>query len=445
MARNNGPEPASAGGIPVYCAHDEVRPIESITPNPRNPNTHPEKQIELLARIIRDQGWRAPITVSTRSGFVVRGHGRLAAAIAAGATHVPVDLQDYPDEASEWADLVADNRIAELAQIDTALLKDLLEDIDTGAIDIELTGFTVDEVEAMMTATFDGITVTQDEPPAIAEDEEPTAKRGQVWRLGDHRLMCGDGTDAADVARLMNGQTAAALLTDPPYNVDYTGKTANALKIKSDQQEGAAFAAFLRALLGIAADNAAPGAPAYIFHADMKRAEFQAAMIAAGWGFRATLQWIKDRFVLGRSDYHWQHEPILYGWKEGAAHPWYGNRDKTTVVDDDAFDFASLKKADLVAILEAIREDSAAIREERPSASTDHPTMKPTKLLARLISNSTQRGDLIYDPCGGSGSTLIAADQLARRCYTMEIDPRYADVIIRRWENQAAAVAVLEE
>lgn len=417
-----------ADGIPVFCAHDEICATEAVTGNPRNPNMHPESQLTLLAKIIEAQGWRSPITVSRRSGFVVRGHGRLAAARLLGKTEVPVDWQDYEHEAAEWADLVADNRLAELAVLDMTALKDMLEEIDTGAFDLELTGFTSHELESLMTATYDGQSVEEDTPPEVDTENPPVTQPGDVWILGPHRLMCGDSTKAEDVAILMAGEQAACLLTDPPYNVDYVQgglrarggrgrKGANdGRTVPNDNQSPEDFQTFLRAIVRNCSEHLVAGGPYYVFHADAQRPAFQAALEAEGLEYRQTLIWAKDRFTLGRQDYHWRHEPILYGWKAGAAHAWFGEYNKDTVIE-----------------------------EERPASSDEHPTMKPLRLLARFIANSTQRGQLLLDPCGGSGSTLIAAGQLRRRCCMMEIDPRYCDVIVKRWERMTGDTAAREE
>ncbi len=426
-----------ADGIPVYCAHDEILSTEAVTGNPRNPNMHSENQLELLGKIITAQGWRSPITVSRRSGFVVRGHGRLAAARLLGKSEVPIDWQDYENEAAEWADLIADNRLAELAVLDMSALKDVLEEIDTGAFDLELTGFSLGELESLMTATFDGLKVQEDTPPPVDPDNPPVTQTGDVWILGSHRLMCGDSTKAEDMATLMAGELADCLLTDPPYNVDYhqgglraiggkVGKVGknDGRKVANDNQSPEEFDAFLRAILRNCAAHLAAGGPYYVFHADAQQPAFQAAVEAEGLTYRQSLIWVKDHFTLGRQDYQWQHEPILYGWKAGGAHAWYGQYNKSTVIDDEC---------------------TTVVHEDRPAASAEHPTMKPTRLLARFITNSTERGQLILDPCGGSGSTLIAAGQLRRRCCMMEIEPRYCDVIVKRWERMTGDTAAREE
>lgn len=408
---------AKADGIPVYCAYDEIVDIETLVPNPRNPNQHPDKQLELLAKIIKNQGWRAPITVSRRSGFIVRGHGRLLAARKLGVEQVPVDRQDYATEAEEWADLVGDNRISELSNNDNALLKDILEELDTGDFDMDLTGYDEKELERLMTQ-FHVEEIAEDDFDAEEEAKkitEPVTKRGDIWILGTHRLMCGDSNMVDDVAKLMNGQYADLVFTDPPYNVDYTGKTKEALKIKNDKMKDENFKQFLLDVYANLYINTKEGAAIYVCHADSEGINFRSAMVEAGWNLKQCIIWVKQHFVMGRQDYHWRHEPILYGWKPGASHQWYGDRKQDTVWEVD-----------------------------RPMANRDHPTMKPLALVARAIYNSSKGQDIVLDLFGGSGSTLMACEQTNRICYMMELDPVYCDVIVKRYEKHTGKKARLE-
>jgi len=251
------------------------------------------------------------------------------------------------------------------------------------------------------------------------EDDIPTvsdtrAKMGDIWQLGDHRVMCGDATDVAMVEELMNGEKAALCLTDPPYNVDYEGKTKDALKIENDKKEDSQFFDFLRDSFVNYFTVMHTGAPIYIFHADSEGYNFRGAMKEAGFKMAQCLIWVKNQMVMGRQDYHWKHEPILYGWKEGSAHSWHTDRKQTTVWEFD-----------------------------RPQRNAEHPTMKPIHLLEYPIGNSSSVGSLVIDFFGGSGSTLIACEKLNRKCYTMELDPRYVDVILARYEKYADKEAVL--
>jgi len=402
-------------GIPVYCAVDKIVDIEKIVPNPRNPNQHGDSQIELLAKIIKAQGWRAPITVSTRSGMIVRGHGRMMAARKLGLSQVPVDYQDYANEAEEWADLIADNRIAELAEINNRMLMDLIEEIDTGIIDLEITGYTESDLEkiiAELTAPWED-NLDEDEAPALPETA--VTKPGEIIILGRHRLICGDSTSEADIAKLMNGQQADLVLTDPPYNVDYEGGTKDKLKIQNDKMKDAEFLRFLTDAFTVMYAHSKMGAPIYVFHADSEGYNFRAAFKHAGYRLRQCLIWAKNSLVMGRQDYQWQHEPILYGWKEGAGHTWYGDRKQTTLV-----------------------------RFDKPQKNAEHPTMKPVGLCGYFIHNSSKEGDVILDPFGGSGSTLIACEQMNRACYMSELDPKYCDVIIQRWETLTGLKGVVQ-
>ena len=390
----------------VYCAHSQMVEIEKVVPNPRNPNKHSEKQIALLSKIIAAQGWRAPITVSTRSGFIVRGHGRLLAARKLGLAEVPVDYQAYETEAAEWADLIADNRLSELSETDELLLKDLLQELNTSELDLELTAYTADEIDQMLGSAKEVQEDDFDADKALSEIDEAKTKLGDIYILGKHRLMCGDSTDAAAVEKLMDGQKADIAVTDPPYNVGYTGGTKDALTIQNDKQEDSAFRQFLSAAFTNMDVAMKPGAVFYIWHADSEGYNFRAACKEAGWQVRQCLIWNKNQLVMGRQDYHWKHEPCLYGWKEGAAHLWASDRKQTTIL---CFD--------------------------RPQKNAEHPTMKPVALLAYQIANNTKGEDIALDLFGGSGTTLVACEQLGRKCYMMELDPKYCDVIIKRWEE----------
>jgi DNA modification methylase len=442
-----------ADGIPVYCAFEELADVATLIPNPRNLNQHGDKQINLLAKIIKNQGWRAPITVSNRSGFVVRGHGRLLAAQSLGVSQVPVDCQDYATEAEEWADLIADNRIAELAEMDDSLLAGLLAEF--GDMDVELDGFSAKEVDQML-AELDNAEVVEDDFDAAAEAAKiktPVTQPGGIWQLGRQRLMCGDSTALADVQKLMDGQLADMIFTDPPYNVNYQGSTAEQLTIKNDNMSADQFNAFLQDAFAAMLAVAAPGAAIYVCHADSEGANFRGALQDASWLLKQCLIWVKNQFVIGRQDYQWRHEPILYGWKPGAAHRWYGGRKQGTVIEDSAplviqrdnegallnFTFGLQTVTLRVPSFEILQaggdELSTAWRFEKPLRNGEHPTMKPIGLCARAIANSSKPGENVGDFFGGSGSTLIAAEQVGRSAYVMEVDPVYCDVIVKRWEE----------
>lgn len=261
---------------------------------------------------------------------------------------------------------------------------------------------------------------------------------GDVWMLGRHRLMCGDSTKESDVAKLMGGESADLLLTDPPYNVDYQGGTKDKMKIANDNMEDSAFVEFLLAAFNCAVQAMKPGAPFYIWHADSKGWEFRSALKEAGLSLRETLIWVKNALVLGRQDYQWRHEPCLYGWKEGAAHYFIDDRSQSTVIEDAGVDYRKMKKDELLKVvlqLTDVSTPNTVIYEDKPTKNDLHPTMKPVKLMARLVRNSTRQDELVLDLFGGSGSTLVACEQIKRRCFTMEFDPKYCDAILSRWEK----------
>ncbi len=261
---------------------------------------------------------------------------------------------------------------------------------------------------------------------------------GDVWLLGRHRLMCGDSTKETDVAKLMGGRQAHLLLTDPPYNVDYQGGTKDKMKIANDNMDDVAFVGFLTAAFNCAIQAMRPGAAFYVWHADSKGFEFRTALKEVGLTLRETLIWVKNALVLGRQDYQWRHEPCLYGWKDGAAHYFVDDRSQSTVIEDAGVDYRKMKKDELLKLVLQLTDVSVpntVIYEDKPTKNDIHPTMKPVKLMARLIKNSSRQEELVLDLFGGSGSTLIACEQINRQCFTMEYDPKYCDAILDRWEK----------
>lgn len=261
---------------------------------------------------------------------------------------------------------------------------------------------------------------------------------GDVWLLGRHRLMCGDSTKEADVAKLMGEEQAHLLLTDPPYNVDYQGGTKEKMKIANDNMDDVAFVGFLTAAFNCAIQAMRPGAAFYVWHADSKGFEFRTALKEVGLTLWETLIWVKNALVLGRQDYQWRHEPCLYGWKDGAAHYFVDDRSQSTVIEDAGVDYRKLKKDELLKLVLQLTDVSVpntVIYEDKPTKNDIHLTMKPVKLMARLIKNSTKQEQLVLDLFGGSGSTLIACEQINRKCFTMEYDPKYCDAILDRWEK----------
>ena len=394
---------AMADSIAVYCAHDKIVETDALVGNPRNPNTHPKEQIEALAKIIKRQGWRHPIVVSNRSGFVVKGHGRLLAASELGVSHVPVDYQDYESEASEYADLMADNKIQEFSELDAKLSAEILMDIkNSGDIELEMAAFTEDALEALLAESEKDTVKDDDFDLTAALENAAFVKRGDVWMVGRHKLMCGDATSADDVNTLMGDTKANIILTDPPYGVSF--KSSSGLTIQNDSMKDEEFYNFLLSAFKNMADHLESGGSAYVFHADTEGLNFRRAFVDAGFHLAGCCIWVKDSLVLGRSDYQWQHEPVLYGFMQNGKHHWYSDRKQTTI-----WNFA------------------------KPKRNSNHPTSKPLDLLSYPIGNSTQANAVVVDTFGGSGSTLMACEKMNRICYTMELDEKYASVILRRY------------
>ncbi len=437
--------------IKICCTYSDLVNINELVEHPKNPNRHPDKQISMLAKIIEAQGFRRPIVVSKRSGYVIVGHGRLQAAHLLEMSVVPVDYQDYKTEAAEYADMVADNKIAELAEFDNDIFKDILNSV-SDSIDLDLFGCKETELNALLSSS---------QSEAVYEDnfnkesaleyakQNQRIKVGQVACLGNHRLMCGDATSTQDIIRLMDGQLVNMVFTDPPYNVNYQGGTKAKLKIKNDNMPLEKFKKFLLQAFSNMYTASAPGAAIYVCHADNAGNCFRESFVAAGWSLRQCLIWVKNSFVLGRQDYQWQHEPILYGWKPGASHKFYGGRKQSSVIEPNPIIAESLDNGKT--LLHILTENGETILEvneykvmpggentiwrcERPIKNDVHPTMKPISLCARAIINSSRKGGLVLDLFGGSGSTLIAAEQTGRKCFIMELDPIYATVIINRYE-----------
>lgn len=447
-----------------YCAYDELWEVGKVVPHPRNPNQHPDNQLKLLAKIIEGHGWRAPITVSKRSGYVIRGHGRLAAALLLGCDKVPIDLQEYASEAEEYADMIADNRIAELAEIDQEELNSLIHDLDSADYDMSRLGFSDKSIQEML-AEYGKETLSDDNfdvDKALEEIKDPITKRGDVWVLGNHKLMCGDSTNKDDVNKLMGEDEAEMVLTDPPYNVDYQGGTKKKLKIQNDKMGNDEFHQFLYNAFCRMFEHTKKGGACYVWYADRESINFRSALLEAGWEIKQGLIWVKNSLVLGRSDYQWRHEPLIYSSKPGAAHRFYGGRKLSTILPDnfpvsvskgsDGIDLLTFNFGTQTLVLKVegdwqvvdTTNVSTCWHVPKPPANREHPTMKPIALVAKGILNSSKEGELVMDLFGGSGSTLIACEGTRRVCRTMELDEKYCDVIIRRWEALTNKKAVLE-
>jgi DNA modification methylase len=403
--------------------------INEIKPYGRNNKIHSERQTKLIAESIKEFGFKNPIIIDNKN-VIIAGHGRLLAAQHLKLDKVPVIIATDLTKEQVRAYRIADNKLADLGEYDLDNINFELTELkesgyDFGSLGLDLELDLEPEVE----------NITEDEPPEVDDEKEPYTKQGDTWLLGRHRLMCGDSTDKATVETLMSGQKADLYLTDPPYNVNYESKSG--MKIQNDDMKDEAFKAFLIDAFVAANENLKKGAAVYIWHAGLEGYNFKRAFKAC-WELRQILIWNKNSLVMGRQDYQWKHEPCLYGWKEGAGHYFIDDRTQTTVIEDKNIDFKKMKKEELVELLKEIYSDKISttiINEQRPSASQEHPTMKPLKLLARQIKNSSRINEMVLDSFAGSGSTLIACEKLNRICYTMELDEKYCDVIVKRYNN----------
>lgn len=403
---------AWADNVPVFCAHDAIVSVAELIPNPKNPNTHPDTQIQMLGRIIRATGWRQPITVSKRSGFIVKGHGRLAAALLEELGEVPVDYQNYTNEAEEYADLVADNRLAELAELDNKMLADIFADIDTGEIPMELTGYTEDEYGSLVAALSEAIHNDLNEPDEIPEPPAvPVTQKGDLWILGRHRVVCGDCTEENSRELLLNGEHPEILLMDPPYcsgGFQESGRTTGSIgskqadgdggwktpKISSDNLSTRGYQVMLKAVL-----SALDIKVAYIF-TDWRMWVYLFDIVeSCGLGVRNMLVWNKKSPGMGNG-WRAQHELVLFAHRTKPKwdnHKGYGN------------------------VIEATR-----------SGNELHPTQKPSEILEKLLDN-TAWAEGVLDVFGGSGTTMIAAEAVGQKSYIMELEPGFVDVIVRRY------------
>jgi len=416
------------------------KPICDLIPYANNSRTHSAAQVAQVAASINEFGFTNPVLIDD-AGSIIAGHGRVQAAKKLAMDEIPtITLSGLSDE-QKRAYVIADNQLALNAGWDLDLLKIEINNLADADFDLDLLGFD-EEFLAGLTdeEQTEGLT-DEDEIPEIPD--APATVLGDVWVLGNHRLMCGDSTSIDEVDTLMDGGIADMVWTDPPYNVAYQGGTADKLTIKNDDMGDSEFREFLRDAFSAAAMATKPGGPIYIAHADSEGYNFRGAMVEGGWLFKQCIVWVKNSMVLGRQDYQWQHEPILYGWKPGSAHCWYGDFDKKTIIDDDVKANA-LSKRELIGIVNEFRnaKKTTVVREDKPHRSDIHPTMKPVALVGGLIANSSREKDIVLDLFGGEGSTLIACEKSARHCRMMELDPKYCDVIIKRWQAFTGKQAV---
>jgi site-specific DNA-methyltransferase (adenine-specific) len=391
----------------------EAIQIDALIPYARNSRTHSDAQVAQIAASIKEFGFTNPVLIDGGGG-IIAGHGRVLAARKLGLTDVPCIRLDHLTDAQKRAYVISDNRLALNAGWDMEMLKVEFADLQELGFDLELTGFDLDEINELLAPVgTEGLTDPDDAPPL---PENPRTVPGDIWVMGKHRLLCGDSTSVSDLEKLTDGQLVDMWLTDPPYNVAYEGKTKDALKIKNDEMGDDQFRQFLRDAYTAADTVMKPGAVFYIWHADSEGYNFRGAAQDAGWKVRQCLIWKKSSMVMGRQDYHWKHEPCLYGWKEGAGHLWAADRKQTTILEF-----------------------------EKPSRNGEHPTMKPVALFEYQLLNNTKGGDQVLDSFGGSGTTLIAAEKNGRVARLMELDPKYCDVIVKRWQDFTGKIAIHAE
>jgi len=414
--------------------------IDKLVPYARNSRTHSDEQVAQIAASIKEWGWTTPVLVDEQ-GSIIAGHGRTLAAQRLKMTEVPVMVASGWSDAKKRAYIIADNKLALNAGWDESMLALELGEISDLGFDITLTGFGKDELASIMAPEpTEGLT-DEDEIPSV--QDQPQSQRGDVWIMGEHRLMCGDSTLADDLAKLMDGEKADLVWTDPPYNVAIDGKAG---KIMNDDMSDGEFRKFLDAVYDRYFENMRDGAVIYVAHADSERVAFTDCFKKAGLKVSQILIWVKQSGTLSRQDFNWKHEPIIYGWKEGAGHYFCKDFTLTTVIDDD-LDIDKMKKDDMVAMLKQIKEQmpTTTVRHDRPTKSDLHPTMKPVGLVQRMIEWSSMDGWLVLDLFGGSGSTMIACQKSNRRSRLMELDPKFVDVIVKRWQDFTGKIATHEE
>ena len=375
--------------------------INRLIPYVNNARTHSPEQITKLRSSLREFGFVNPIIVD-KDLNVIAGHGRLAAAKAEGITEVPCVFAEHLTEAQKKAYIINDNRSALDAGWDDELLKVEMEALQDMGFDLSMTGFDTDELDELFKNEDDSEVKDDDFDLTAALEKASFVERGDIWTVGKHRLMCGDATSADDVNALMGDTKANLILTDPPYGVSF--KSASGLTIQNDSIKDEEFYTFLLNAFKCMAEHLESGGAAYVFHADTEGLNFRRAFVDAGFHLAGCCIWVKDSLVLGRSDYQWQHEPVLYGFLQNGKHKWFSDRKQTTIWNFD-----------------------------KPKRNANHPTSKPLDLLSYPIGNSTQENAVVIDTFGGSGSTMMACEQMNRVCFMMELDPKYASVILRRY------------
>jgi DNA modification methylase len=391
----------------------QLWPVDRLIPYARNPRTHSDVQVAQIAASIVAFGFNNPILVDTKAG-IIAGHGCLLAARKLKLTEVPVIVLDHLTETQKRAYIIADNQLALNAGWDDDMLRIELAALQEDNFDLNVVGF--DDAElAQMLAAQEATPGLTDEDAIPETPAKPVSNTGDLWILGDHKLLVGDATTAADAQRLMADSPADLVFTDPPYNVDYEGYTEERLKIEGDRMSDADFKRFLEAAFKSCRAVVKPGASLYICHSSSWQREFQNALETAGFEMRCQIIWAKNTFAWGFGRYKFQHEPIFYCHVAGQKDPWYGDKSQSTLWE-----------------------------EKKPAANRLHPTAKPVELIERALNNSCKAGDVVLDLFGGSGSTLIGCERRNRKARLMEIDPKYADVIVTRWEQYSGRAATLD-
>ena len=376
----------------------EQVPIDKLVPYARNARTHSKEQIAQLRASLREFGFVSPAVIDADYNILV-GHGRVTAAREEGYETVPCVFAENLTEAQKRAYILADNQLALNAGWDEEMLSVELSDLQDQSFDLSLLGFDAGELDKLLGTGNEKDIADDDFDLTAALEKASFVEPGDIWTVGRHRVMCGDATSPEDVEKLMGGKKANLVLTDPPYGVSF--KASDGLTIQNDSLKGEEFYKFLLAAFKNMADHLEKGGAAYCFHADTEGLTFRKAFIDAGFHLAGVCIWVKNSLVLGRSDYQWQHEPVLYGFLQNGKHPWYSDRKQWNY--------------------------------DKPKRNKDHPTSKPLDLLGYPIQNSSQENSVVIDTFGGSGSTLMACEQLNRICYMMELDPKYASVILRRY------------
>lgn len=375
--------------------------VDKLIPYVNNARTHSKEQINKLRASIREFGFINPVIID-RDYNVIAGHGRILASQEEGIDKVPCVFVDYLTDAQKKAYIIADNRMALDADWDEELLKIEIESLKDEDFDLSFTGFDESELLDLFGDDSKGKVEDDNFDLSSALEKASFVEKGDVWTVGKHRLMCGDATSKEDVQTLMGDTKGNLILTDPPYGVSF--KSSSGLTIENDSMKNDEFYNFLLSAFKNMADHLEKGGSAYVFHADTEGLNFRKAFVDSGFHLAGCCIWVKNSLVLGRSDYQWQHEPVLYGFMQNGKHRWYSDRKQTTIWNFD-----------------------------KPKKNSNHPTSKPLDLLSYPIGNSTQENAVVIDTFGGSGSTLMACEKMNRICYTMEIDEKYASVILRRY------------